>query len=355
MNASSRCTLSLPIFIPGLLFILALLAICSLAPEAAARFFGSGQSWIAQHFSWFYVLVVGMFLILLLVIAFSHFGNIRLGPDDARPEFSFTSWLAMLFAAGMGIGLMYSGGRAHEPLRLKPQATPLTQVAAREAMVTTFFHWGFHAWAIYAIVGLVLAYFFATTCPDHPLRPLSHLLGRSTGLRPRVDIFALVGTIFGIATTLGYGVMQLGGDHPPHRHGHLGGAVSLRPHRGRASPWPASRRSPVSTRGEGLSDSTSARHRAPLSCWARPSTCWEPLGEHWQLCLLKPAHLPHLHLQRDPPGGLVRQLDPALLGLVDLPGPPSSASSSPASPADAPCANSSSASCSCPPPSTCSG
>jgi choline/glycine/proline betaine transport protein len=83
-SLSSRCTLSLPIFIPGLLFILALLAICSLAPEAAARFFGSGQSWIAQHFSWFYVLVVGMFLILLLVIAFSHFGNIRFGPDDAR-------------------------------------------------------------------------------------------------------------------------------------------------------------------------------------------------------------------------------------------------------------------------------
>ena len=78
--------LSLPIFILGLLFILALLAICSLALEAAACFFGSGQSWIAQHFSWFYVLVVGMFLILLLVIAFSHFGNIRLRPDDARPS-----------------------------------------------------------------------------------------------------------------------------------------------------------------------------------------------------------------------------------------------------------------------------
>ncbi|RQM70097.1 BCCT family transporter, partial [Aeromonas enteropelogenes] len=104
-----RCTLSLPIFIPSLLFIITLLAVCSLAPEAAARFFGDGQSWIAQHFSWFYVLVVGMFLILLLVLAFSHYGNIRLGPDDARPEFSFTSWLAMLFAAGMGIGLMYFG------------------------------------------------------------------------------------------------------------------------------------------------------------------------------------------------------------------------------------------------------
>ncbi len=215
MNAPRppRCTLSLPIFIPGLLFILALVAICSLAPEAAARFFGSGQSWIAQHFSWFYVLVVGMFLILLLVIAFSHFGNIRLGPDDARPEFSFTSWLAMLFAAGMGIGLMYFGvGEPMSHFVSPPQATPLTQVAAREAMVTTFFHWGFHAWAIYAIVGLVLAYFgFRYNLPLTIRSGLYPIFKEKIHgpLGHAVDVFALVGTIFGIATTLGYGVMQL--------------------------------------------------------------------------------------------------------------------------------------------------
>ncbi|MBS4721044.1 BCCT family transporter [Aeromonas caviae] len=215
MNAPRppRCTLSQPIFIPGLLFILALLAICSLAPEAAARFFGSGQSWIAQHFSWFYVLVVGMFLILLLVIAFSHFGNIRLGPDDARPEFSFTSWLAMLFAAGMGIGLMYFGvGEPMSHFVSPPQATPLTQVAAREAMVTTFFHWGFHAWAVYAIVGLVLAYFgFRYNLPLTIRSGLYPIFKEKIHgpLGHAVDVFALVGTIFGIATTLGYGVMQL--------------------------------------------------------------------------------------------------------------------------------------------------
>ena len=215
MNAPRppRCTLSLPIFIPGLLFILALLAICSLAPEAAARFFGSGQSWIAQHFSWFYVLVVGMFLILLLVIAFSHFGNIRLGPDDARPEFSFTSWLAMLFAAGMGIGLMYFGvGEPMSHFVSPPQATPLTQVAAREAMVTTFFHWGFHAWAIYAIVGLVLAYFgFRYNLPLTIRSGLYPIFKEKIHgpLGHAVDVFALVGTIFGIATTLGIGVVQL--------------------------------------------------------------------------------------------------------------------------------------------------
>ncbi|GAA4501824.1 BCCT family transporter [Pseudaeromonas paramecii] len=212
-SVKPRCTLSLPILIPGLLFIGLLLAICALAPDAAARFFGSGQSWIAAHFSWFYVLVVGLFLILLLVLAFSDYGNIRLGPDDARPEFSFTSWLAMLFAAGMGIGLMYFGvGEPMTHFVSPPQAEAMTPAAAKEAMVTTFFHWGFHAWAIYAIVGLVLAYFgFRYNLP----------LTIRSGLYPifkekihgpighAVDVFALVGTIFGIATTLGYGVLQL--------------------------------------------------------------------------------------------------------------------------------------------------
>ena len=216
MNAPRppRCTLSLPIFIPGLLFILALLAICSLAPEAAARFFGSGQSWIAQHFSWFYVLVVGMFLILLLVIAFSHFGNIRLGPDDARPEFSFTSWLAMLFAAGMGIGLMYFGvGEPMSHFVSPPQATPLTQVAAREAMVTTFFHWGFHAWAIYAIVGLAVAYVSyrrgRVPLMSSILMPLFAVKSTDTLPARLIDGMAIVATLFGTAASLGIGALQI--------------------------------------------------------------------------------------------------------------------------------------------------
>ena len=208
-----RCTLSLPILVPSLIVIGLLLLTCSLAPDAAARFFGAGQSWIAQHFSWFYVLVVGLFLILLLVLAFSTYGRIRLGPDDARPEFSFTSWLAMLFAAGMGIGLMYFGvGEPMMHFLSPPQASAGTPAAAREAMVTTFFHWGFHAWAIYAIVGLVLAYFgFRYNLPltiRSGLYPIFKERIRGP-IGHAVDIFALVGTIFGIATTLGYGVLQL--------------------------------------------------------------------------------------------------------------------------------------------------
>ncbi len=208
-----RCTLSLPILIPSLMLIGLLLLACSLAPEAAARFFGAGQSWITQHFSWFYVLAVGLFLILLLVLAISDYGRIRLGPDDARPEFSFTSWLAMLFAAGMGIGLMYFGvGEPMMHFLSPPQAAPSTAAAAREAMVTTFFHWGFHAWAIYAIVGLVLAYFGFRYNLPLTLRSGLYPIFKERIRGPighAVDVFALVGTIFGIATTLGYGVLQL--------------------------------------------------------------------------------------------------------------------------------------------------
>ena len=93
-----------------------------------------------------------------MLIAASDFGNIRLGPDDAEPEFSFVSWTAMLFAAGMGIGLMYFGvGEPMQHFLKPPTVDPGTAAAAREAMLMTFFHWGFHAWAIYGL--MVLAYF----------------------------------------------------------------------------------------------------------------------------------------------------------------------------------------------------
>ena len=208
-----RSTWSWPVFVPGLFILIVLLAVCTFDPKGAERFFVAGQNWVAANFSWFYLLAVAIFLILLVVIAASRFGSIRLGADDARPEFSFASWLAMLFAAGMGIGLLYFG--VAEPMMhyaAPPLASAGTPAAAREAMTTTFFHWGFHAWAIYALVGLVLAYFgFRYNLP------LSLRSGLYPLLRERihgpighaVDVFALVGSVFGIATTLGYGVMQI--------------------------------------------------------------------------------------------------------------------------------------------------
>ena len=208
-----RTTWSLPVLIPGLIVLGVLLVVCSFNPKGAERFFAAGQAWVAASFAWFYLLSVAVFFIVLIVIAASRFGDIRLGTDDARPEFSFTSWLAMLFAAGMGIGLLYFG--VAEPMMhyvTPPLAEARTAAAARESMTTTFFHWGFHAWAIYALVGLVLAYFgFRYNLPLSLRSGLYPLLReRINGpLGHAVDVFSLVGSVFGIATTLGFGVMQI--------------------------------------------------------------------------------------------------------------------------------------------------
>jgi len=199
--------------VPALLVLGGLLVFCGMFPQRADLFFSGAQSWVVSHFDWFYTSAVTVFLVFLLLVASSRFGNIKLGPDDAEPEFNFLSWTAMLFAAGMGIGLMYFG--VGEPLQhfLKPP-TQIggTPAAAKEALQVTFFHWGFHAWAVYGTMGLVLAYFgFRYNLPltlRSGLYPL--LKERINGpIGHGVDAFALVGTIAGIATTLGYGALQL--------------------------------------------------------------------------------------------------------------------------------------------------
>ncbi|WP_174769979.1 BCCT family transporter [Paraburkholderia hayleyella] len=206
-------TLSAPVVIPSLLAVGVLLLLCAVWPQEADDLFSQGQRWVSHHFDWFYSLAVTVFLVFLIVVAASRFGDIRLGPDDAKPEFSFISWSAMLFAAGMGIGLMYFG--VGEPMQhyLKPPTVAgSTPAAAREAMLTTFFHWGFHAWAVYGVMGLVLAYFgFRYNLPLTMRSGLYPLLRhRINGVWGHtVDAFALVATIAGIATTLGYGVLQL--------------------------------------------------------------------------------------------------------------------------------------------------
>ncbi|RYF08996.1 MAG: BCCT family transporter [Comamonadaceae bacterium] len=201
------------VVVPALVVLGALLVFCGMFPGQADLFFSGAQRWVVGHFDWFYTVAVTAFLVFLVLIAASRFGDVRLGPDDAVPEFSFVSWTAMLFAAGMGIGLMYFG--VGEPLQhyLKPP-TEIggTPQAAREALESTFFHWGFHAWAVYGTMGLVLAYFgFRYNLPltlRSGLYPL--LKERINGpIGHGVDAFALVGTIAGIATTLGYGALQL--------------------------------------------------------------------------------------------------------------------------------------------------
>ncbi len=212
-TASHRTTFAPKVVLPALLVLGILLVFCGFYPQRAERFFSGAQGWVVGHFDWFYTVVVTVFLVFLVLIASSRYGDIRLGPDDAVPDFSFVSWTAMLFAAGMGIGLMYFG--VGEPLQhfLKPP-TQIggTPAAAREAMQSTFFHWGFHAWAVYGAMGLVLAYFgFRYNLPLTMRSGLYPLLKeRINGpIGDAVDAFALVGTIAGIATTLGYGALQL--------------------------------------------------------------------------------------------------------------------------------------------------
>lgn len=212
-EATPRTTLSAPVVVPALLVLGALLLFCTLDPDGAGKLFSGAQSWTVGHFDWFYTSAVTAFLVFLVLIASSRYGDIKLGPDDSTPEFNFLSWTAMLFAAGMGIGLMYFG--VAEPLQhfLKPPTQLAgTPAAAREALTVTFFHWGFHAWAVYGTMGLVLAYFgFRYNLPltlRSGLYPL--LKERINGpIGHAVDAFALVGTIAGIATTLGYGALQL--------------------------------------------------------------------------------------------------------------------------------------------------
>lgn len=190
-----------------------LLALAVVAPGESDRLFQAAQGWVIDTFGWFYIAAVAGFLLLILFLALGPTGALKLGPDDSEPDFPYVSWLAMLFAAGMGIGLMYFA--VAEPIQhyaSPPEAQPRTFEAAREAMVITFTHWGVHAWAVYALVGLSLAYFAHRKGLPLTLRSgLSPLLGRRINgpIGDAVDVFAICGTLFGIATSLGLGVSQI--------------------------------------------------------------------------------------------------------------------------------------------------
>jgi len=200
------------VFYPTALIVLALVALSFIAPQRAEAVFGAAKQWVARDAGWFTVLSVAGFLVFVLALAFSGFGRIKLGPDHSEPDYSYTTWFAMLFASGMGIGLMFFG--VAEPLMHyadPPTGDPMTVAAARQAMRITFFHWGIHAWAIYAVVALSLAYFsYRHGLPLRIRSALYPLVGeRIHGpIGHVVDCFAALGTIFGLATSLGLGVMQ---------------------------------------------------------------------------------------------------------------------------------------------------
>jgi choline/glycine/proline betaine transport protein len=213
VNKDEPGKLNSAVFYPASILVISLLVFSLALPQVSAAFFATLQSAIVENFSWFYVFTVAVILVFTIYLGFSRFSDVKLGPDHATPDYSYVSWLSMLFAAGMGIGLMFYG--VAEPLMhflVPPTADPGTVEAAKEAMKTTFFHWGLHAWAIYAIVALTLAYFsFRHDLPLTLRSALYPLIGdKIYGWRgDLVDVFAVTGTLFGVATSLGLGVLQI--------------------------------------------------------------------------------------------------------------------------------------------------
>lgn len=201
------------VFFPASIFIICILLFSLFSPELAKETFNSLQASIIANGGWFYILTVAVILITVLYLGFSSYGNIVLGLDHTKPDFSRLSWFAMLFSAGMGIGLMFYG--VAEPVMhfLNPPLAEGGNIdAAREAMKITFFHWGFHAWAIYAVVALILAFFsYRHGLPLTLRSALYPLIGDKIygPIGHAVDVFAIVSTLFGVATSLGFGVAQV--------------------------------------------------------------------------------------------------------------------------------------------------
>jgi choline/glycine/proline betaine transport protein len=213
LSLSAKSQLNKTVFVSASSIIIALLLYTVALPEQAQSLFTLIQTSIIDNGSWFYVLTVAFIFFFVIFLGFSRYGDIRLGPDHATPDYSMLTWLSMLFAAGMGIGLMFFG--VAEPLMhylSPPTAEKGTVAAVQEAMKMTFFHWGLHAWAIYAIVALVLAYFsYRHNLPLTLRSALYPLIGERIYQWPGhlVDVFAVVSTVFGVATSLGLGASQV--------------------------------------------------------------------------------------------------------------------------------------------------
>ncbi|MDZ7799229.1 MAG: BCCT family transporter [Trueperaceae bacterium] len=202
-----------PVFFISAGLILTLVIGTVLFDQTAANAFGAVQAAIANNTGWFFVLTVNVVLAFTVYLLFTPFASIRLGGLNAKPEFSTLGWFAMLFSAGMGIGLLFYG--VAEPMFhyvAGPRAEPGTVLAAEQAMQYTFLHWGLHPWAVYALVGLALAFFSFNRGMPLTIRTIFYpLLGDKIYEWPgaAIDVLATIATMFGVATSLGLGVQQV--------------------------------------------------------------------------------------------------------------------------------------------------
>ena len=195
--------------------VLAFVAWGVLFTDNIATVTGAILTYVMTNFGWVFILSTLSFLIFMLYLAFSRYGSIRLGKDDEKPEFRTVSWIAMMFSAGMGIGLMFFG--VAEPMYhfgAPPHglAKANTPAAAETAMQFTYFHWAFHPWAIYAVVALTIAYFtFRKGSPNLVSSAFRPILGDRVERWPgkTLDILAIFATLFGSCTSLGLGALQM--------------------------------------------------------------------------------------------------------------------------------------------------
>ncbi|WP_084546757.1 BCCT family transporter [Glycomyces arizonensis] len=201
--------------------VLAVIAVGAIFPDGFEEASTTALDWVINHFGWLFVIAANVFLVLAIYLAASRFGSIRLGRSDEEPEFKTLPWIAMMFAAGMGIGLMFYGVteplthylNAPPPLELDPASPFYNDDLMRGSMVYSYFHWGLHPWAIYAVSGLALAYstfrkgrgnsFSEAFAPLIGGRRWGPAAGRT------IDVFAIFATVFGTAASLGLGALQV--------------------------------------------------------------------------------------------------------------------------------------------------
>jgi choline/glycine/proline betaine transport protein len=201
------------VFPAAAILIIAFVVAAAWIPGRALILFDWLQSEIASRFAWLYVIAMTGFLVFAIFLCLSRYGKIRLGPDDVAPEFSTLTWFSMLFSAGMGIGMLFFG--VAEPMwhyLAPPAGEGETLEAARQAMGITLFHWCLHPWALYALVGLALAYFsFRRGLPLSFRSVFYPLIGdRIHGpIGNAIDVMAVLATLFGLATSLGLGAKQV--------------------------------------------------------------------------------------------------------------------------------------------------
>jgi choline/glycine/proline betaine transport protein len=202
------------VFYTSTALILLLTAILIIAPQEAGRMLGVAQAWLSKSFGWYYMVVIAAYLVFVVGLAFSSYGKLKLGSKDDTPDFSYGAWAGMLFSSGIGISLLYFG--ASEPLDHyfnPPEGASATGEAARQALQLTFLHWGLHGWAIYALVGLAVAYFAYRHNQPLALRSALYPLVGERWVKGAaghaVDGFGMFVTLLGLVTNLGIGSLQV--------------------------------------------------------------------------------------------------------------------------------------------------